>query len=119
MSETPIKEIRYGQKSDYVKAAIWENTTEKGQVYHSVNVARHYWHNDAWHETQTLYAHHLPLAQLANSKAFEFIHEKQEELNKQPKEEEVEKTAPAKKRGRRKTHAEKVEDEKKSTPKTK
>ena len=82
MSETPIKEIRYGQKGDYVKAAIWENTTEKGQTYHSVTVSRHYWHNDAWHETQTLYAHHLPLAQLANGKVFEFIHERQEELGR-------------------------------------
>lgn len=114
MSEAPIKEFKYGQKGDYVKAAIWENTSGKGMVYHTVKLSRHYFHEDEWHETQFLYAKHLPLGNLANGKAHEFIYERLNELREQEKEE-AEKPAPATKRGRRKTHVEKLEEEQQTT----
>lgn len=110
MSEAPIKEFKYGQKGDYVKAAIWENTSGKGMVYHTVKLSRHYYHENEWHETQFLYAKHLPLGNLANGKAHEFIYERLNELREQQKAEETEKSAPATKRGRRKTHVEKLEE---------
>ncbi len=129
MNDTPVKEIRFGPGNDYIKAAVWENQTQKGQTYHSVKLSRHYRDDKGWNETQTLYAHHLPLAQLASGKAFEFIHEKTEELrNKEKgkasgkeggkeKEAEAEKPAPAAKRGRRKTHAEKVGEDRETSAK--
>ena len=113
MNDSPIKEIRFGPGNDYIKAAVWENQTQKGQTYHSVKLSRHYRDDKGWNETQTLYAHHLPLAQLASGKAFEFIHERAAELREQEqgKEPEAEKSAPATKRGRRKTHTEKLDEE--------
>jgi len=36
MSDSPIKTIKRGPGNDYVQAAIWENTSQKGQIYHSI-----------------------------------------------------------------------------------
>ena len=122
MNDTPVKEIRFGPGNDYIKAAVWENQTQKGQTYHSVKLSRHYRDDKGWNETQTLYAHHLPLARLASDKAFEFIHERTAELREKEsgkeKDAEIEKSAPAAKRGRGKSHAEKVEDDRKTPAKS-
>ena len=121
MNEAPIKEIIFGPRSDYIKAAIWENESQQGHTYYSTRLSRHYRDDEGWHETQTLYAHHLPLERLANEKAFEFIHEKMREVNQQSKEatEETENPPPAKKRAKKKTHAEKIKEERKSNSATK
>ncbi len=115
MNETPIKELKFGPGNDYIKAAIWENQTQKGQTYHSVKLSRNYRDDKGWNETQSLYAHHLPLVRLASDKAFEFIHERTAELREKEqgkeKEADVEKPAPATKRGRKKTHTEKLEEQ--------
>mgnify|MGYP005995263333 CR=1 FL=1 len=124
MNDTPAKEIRFGPNNDYIKATVWENKTEKGQTYHSVKLSRCYRDNEGWHDNQNLFAHHLPLAGLAGDKAFEFIHEKAAELRdkqsgEEKEEEKAEKPSPATKRGRKKTHVEKVEEERKPAAKNK
>ena len=118
MSESPIKEITFGPKNDYIKAAIWENQSQQGHTYYSTRISRHYRDDEGWNETQTLYVNHLPLARLANDKAFEFIHEKMGELSKQHTEgkEETEPSPPAKKKtAKKRTHAEKIKEERKAS----
>ncbi len=118
MNDAPIKEIAFGPKNDYIKAAIWENQSQQGHTYYSTKISRHYRDDEGWNETQTLFVNHLPLARLANEKAFEFIHEKmavqQSKKTDESKAEDTEKSTPAKKRARRKTHAQKIDDERKS-----
>jgi len=124
MNDSPIKTIKIGPGNDYVQRAIWENTTEKGSVFHTITPSRQYRDENGWHETQRLYTHHLPLSSLADNKAHEFIQDRLNELraerkNQQQQDEESDKPAPAKKRGQRKSHAEKVKEERGAAAKTK
>jgi len=122
MSNSPIKTIRAG----YVKATIWENTNNKGQVYHSIDISRSYSDKDGqWHETSQMFTEQLPQLRLASDNAYAFIYERLNELkterkNQQQEEaEQSDKPAPAKKRGQRKSHTEKVEEERATTAKGK
>lgn len=121
MSNSPIAVKRAG----YVKATIWENTNSKGQVYHAVDISRSYRDDSGkWHETTQLFTEQLPQARLVSDNAYAFIHERLNELkaerkNEQQKADEDDKAAPAKKRGQKKTHVEKLETEREASAKTK
>lgn len=124
MSNSPIETKRAGP----VKAVIWENQNGKGQTYHSVAISRSYRDDQGdWKETSQLFTEHLPMAQHVAGQAYGFIHERLETLRAEKaatKKEETdgsEKSAPAAKRGQRKSHAEKVTEERadKTTTKAK
>lgn len=54
----PVEEVRFGA----VKAAIWENDTEGGDVYHSVTFERLYRNDDGdWRSTSSFRASDLLL----------------------------------------------------------
>ena len=122
MSNSPINVIRAGN----VKATIWENTNSKGQVYHSVDISRSYRDDDGkWHETNQLFTENLPQARLVSDNAYASIHARLNELRAERKndqkqtDEEGDKSAPAKKRGQKKSHVEKLKEERETTGKTK
>jgi len=122
MSNSPIAVKRAG----YVKATIWENTNAKDQVYHSVDVSRSYRDDDGkWHETHQLFTENLPQARLVSDNAYAFIHERLDELRaerkngQQQKADDEDKPAPAKKRGQKKSHVEKLETERGAAAKAK
>jgi len=54
----PIHEIRIGR----VRAAIWENYTEQGDVRYNVTVVRTYKQDEHWRESQSFGRDDLPLA---------------------------------------------------------
>lgn len=77
MSNSPIETKRAGA----VKAVIWENQNDKGQIYHSIVISRSYRDDEGdWKETSQLFTDHLPLAQLVSNQAFAFIQERLEKL---------------------------------------
>lgn len=125
MNDAPIETIKVGLGNDYVQAAIWENTSQKGQIYHSIKLSRQYRDDNGWNETQTLFGHHLPLARLATDKAYDLVHTRLAELRVEKgqtgeeKSEESEESAPAKKRGQKKSHVDRVEEERAATAKGK
>ena len=122
MSNSPIAVKRAGN----LKATILENTNSKGQIYHAVDISRSY-HDEGgqWHETTQFFTEQLPQARLVADTAYAFIHERLNELkaerknDQQQKADEDDKAAPAKKRGRKKTHVEKLEAERETTSKAK
>lgn len=121
MSNSPIKVIRAG----YVKATIWENTNDKGQVYHSIDISRSYRDSEGkWQDTNQMFTEQLPLVRVVSDNSYAFIHEHLNEIraerksDEQQKAEEGDKPAPAKKQGQKKTQVEKLEDQK-STAKSK
>ena len=125
MNDAPLETIKVGPGYDYIQAAIWENTSQKGQIYHSIKLSRQYRDDQGWHETQTMFTHHLPLTRLANDKAYDLIHTRLAEIRHEKeqageqKSEESAQSAPAKKRGQKKTHVEKIEEERSAKAKGK
>lgn len=116
MSNSPIKVIRAG----YIKGTIWENKNKKGEIYHSIDISRSYRDGEGkWHETNQLFTEQLPQARVVADNSYAFIHERLNNLRAEQKSEESDKSAPAKKRGQRKSHAAKVEEERAATGKTK
>lgn len=122
MSNSPIEVKRAGP----VKATIWENTNDTGKIYHSIDISRSYRDGDGkWHETNQLFTEQLPMAEIVANKAYSFIHDRLNELSSERKNgepqkaEESDQPAPAKKRAQRKSHVEKVEEERKTAAKSK
>lgn len=114
MSNSPIETKRAGP----IKATIWENQNDKGQTYHSVTITRTYRDGDGdWKETSQLFTEHLPMAQHVASQAYGFIHDRLDALRaekaatKKNDGSESEKTAPSSSKGQKKSHAEKVSEE--------
>lgn len=114
MSNSPIETMRAGP----IKATIWENQNEKGQTYHSVTITRTYRDGDGdWKETGQLFTEHLPMAQHVANKAYGFIHERLDTLRaeksatKKDDGADPEKSAPSSSKGQRKSHAEKVTED--------
>lgn len=68
MKNKPIHEIRLGA----VKAAIWENKTEKGFRY-SVSVGRLYKDGDDWKRTESFGRDDLPLLAKVSDQAHTWI----------------------------------------------
>ncbi len=114
MSNSPIETMRAGP----IKATIWENQNEKGQTYHSVTISRTYRDGDGdWKETGQLFTEHLPMAQHVANQAYGFIHERlnaiRAEKSAAAKEDgtDSEKLASSSSKGQRKSHAEKVTED--------
>ena len=122
MSNSPIKVIRAGN----IKATIWENTNSKGQVYHATDISRSYRDDDGkWHETNQLFTEQLPQARVVADNSYAFIHDRLNELRADRKNDQKEKSdesdhpAPAKKRGQKKSHTARIEEERGATAKGK
>lgn len=99
-----------------MKAVIWENQNDKGQIYHSIVISRTYRDDEGdWKDTNQLFTDHLPLAQLVSNQAFAFIQERLESLrvekaaSKKAESNGSENPDPAS--GQKQSHAEKVKAE--------
>ena len=119
MSESPIKTIKRGPATDYVQAAIWENQSQKGQTYHSVRMSRHYYDKSEWHETQTLYTHHLPLARMVGEKADDYIHERLEQVRAEQKQQQSDEKSSEQDGDEQKSHVKNLKDERSKSEKSK
>lgn len=119
MSNSPIETKRVGP----IKAVIWENQNDKGQTYHTVTISRSYRDDQgSWQVTSQLFTEHLPMAEHVAGQAYGFIHERLDALRaeksnaKMENGDDSEKSAPSSSKGQRKSHAEKVtEDRAKKT----
>lgn len=114
MSNSPIETKRAGP----IKATIWENQNEKGQTYHSVTITRTYRDGDGdWKETGQHFTEHLPMVQHVASQAYGFIQDRLDSLRaekaaaKREDGSDSEKPAPESSRGQKKSHTEKVTED--------
>lgn len=66
----PIQKFRAGG----VSATIWENTNQKNEVFHTVNIERSYKDkNDEWKTTSAFRISDLPRVSMVSYKAYEWI----------------------------------------------
>ncbi len=67
--QKPATTIRAGG----VKATVWENHTNDGNIYYSISLSRSYKDGEEWKETNSYFRDDLPKVELVTRKAFEFI----------------------------------------------
>jgi hypothetical protein len=67
--QRPVHEIRLRR----IKASIWANETEEGDVWFNVAIARLYKEGDQWRDTSTFSRDDLPLVAKAADMAFLWI----------------------------------------------
>ncbi len=69
--QAPVHRVKFGR----VTAAIWENQTKEGDIFHSVTLTRSYRVNDEWKDTSSLGKNELPVAALVLQQAFVWLQE--------------------------------------------
>ena len=65
----PAQRFRLGN----IRAAVWTNTTENGEVWFNVEVTRRYKDGEAWKSAPTFRRDDLPLVALAAVRAYDWI----------------------------------------------
>ena len=69
--QKPVHEIRLGR----IRAAIWANQTESGEIWFNVTVSRLYNDGNRWHDTSTFRRDDLPLVSKVSHMAHLWIWE--------------------------------------------
>ncbi len=71
--QKPVHEIRLGK----IRAAIWANTSDRGEVWFNVTVSRLYKDGDRWQQTTSYRRDDLPLVSRVVNAAYTWIWEQE------------------------------------------
>ncbi len=78
--QKPAHEIRLGR----IRAAIWANTSDRGEVWFNVTVARLYKDGDRWQQTTSYRRDDLPLVSRVVNVAYAWIWEQETFSDSEP-----------------------------------